>query len=68
VIDQYEPEVDKFGSDGLLIAEDLFHVSSAIALSILQAERRACYQRKTLIPTLMRLAWEAFDGSDSVGF
>jgi thiopeptide-type bacteriocin biosynthesis protein len=68
VLDRYEPEVDKFGREGVPIAEDLFQSSSAIALAMLQAERRGCYQRKTLVPTLMRLAWDAFDGSDAAGF
>jgi thiopeptide-type bacteriocin biosynthesis protein len=68
VLDRYEPEVDKFGPDGVAIAEELFESSSAIALAMLQAERRACYQRKTLVPTLMRLAWDGFDGRDAAGF
>jgi len=61
VPDTYEPELDKFGgSAGITIAEEAFQASSEIAISIMRDERLLDRSRKTLLPSLMCAAVDAF--------
>lgn len=61
VPDVYEPEYDKFGGGaGVAIAEQAFQASSEIALAILRDERLLDRPRKTLLPSLMCAAIDAF--------
>ena len=50
----YEPEIEKFGSLGIGIAEELFERSSEIALRVIRGERSRGCPRKTLVPILMQ--------------
>lgn len=52
--DEYQPEVDKYGSaDAVAVAEQVFHGSSELAFHILEDEANGHYSRKTLAPWLM---------------
>jgi thiopeptide-type bacteriocin biosynthesis protein len=65
----YEPEVEKFGHQGIEIAETLFQVSSQLAMRVLTDEYDGTYDRKTLIPIFMRSVCEAFrDGQSDTDF
>jgi thiopeptide-type bacteriocin biosynthesis protein len=63
VIATYEPEVAKFGERGIPIAEELFQVSSALAMETLVAERAGTCYRKTLTPLFMQSVLDAFSPS-----
>ena len=66
--DRYEPEYEKFGGTrGMPIAEELFEVSSRIAVDIVSAEDRGSVSRKTLAPCLMQAVANAFE-IDTVEF
>ena len=68
VPDTYEPEYDKFGGPaGVAIAEEAFQASSEIAIGILTDERERHHPRKTLLPSLMVAAIDAFaPGADQI--
>jgi thiopeptide-type bacteriocin biosynthesis protein len=57
---EYQPEVEKFGSQGITIAETLFRISSDVAMIVLTGERRSECSRKTLAPILMQAVCDAF--------
>lgn len=55
--DEYKPEIDIYGGkDGVYIAEDVFHVSSDIALRVIEQEENGISFRKDLAPALMQAA------------
>ena len=56
----YKPETDKFGVEGMAVAEKLFRISSETAMCILGDERNNVYSRKTLAPLLMWAVCDAF--------
>lgn len=59
--DRYVPETDKYGErPGMDIAERVFHVSSQLAVQVLQLEERGRLSRKDLVPVLMHDVAEAF--------
>jgi thiopeptide-type bacteriocin biosynthesis protein len=65
----YEPEVEKFGHQGIEIAEMLFEASSQLAMHVLIDEYAGACNRKTLTPVFMKSLWEAFrDGQDDTHF
>jgi thiopeptide-type bacteriocin biosynthesis protein len=57
---EYEPEVETFGVRGITAAEELFQVSSNIAVRVVQLERARRIDRRTLSPALMAAVPEAF--------
>lgn len=59
----YEPEIEKFGRDGMSIAEEVFDASSRVALTVLSEEAKGGQSRKTWAPTLMHEVRRAFGGS-----
>lgn len=59
-LEHYEPDADSFGERGVRIAEDLFCVSSDVALQIIIDEQDHKYSRKTLAPLLMQATADAF--------
>lgn len=63
-MDRYEPETDRFGTEGIAIAERIFQASSETAMGVLTDEQEGLYSRKTLIPVLMQSVVEAFTGGD----
>jgi thiopeptide-type bacteriocin biosynthesis protein len=56
----YEPEIEKFGSRGMVVAEQLFQLSSEIATSVLLNEATGASSRKTIVPILMAAVRSAF--------
>ena len=50
----YVAEAEKFGATGVVIAEDVFHASSVVAMRVLINEANGGCSRKTLVPLLMR--------------
>jgi thiopeptide-type bacteriocin biosynthesis protein len=60
VPENYEPDVETFGPEGVVPAEDLFSSSSVTALQILTHEYRGEYSRKTLVPLVMHAVADAF--------
>jgi Lantibiotic biosynthesis dehydratase C-term len=59
-VDQYEPDIDSFGEEGVGLAEVLFHASSEVAVRVLADERGQRYSRKTIAPILMKAVGDAF--------
>jgi thiopeptide-type bacteriocin biosynthesis protein len=59
-IDQYVPDTETFGEEGITIAEDLFHSSSTVAMRVLTDEHDAKYSRKTIIPIFMKAVGDSF--------
>ena len=65
----YEPELDKFGgTQGMPIAERLFHDSSRLCLSVLDGETQGLESRKTVAPWLMAACLSAFDLEGTASF
>lgn len=65
----YDPELEKYGGEpGISTAEELFEVSSRIAVDVLRAEQSGGVSRKTLAPCLMDAAVRAFGPRDSARF
>ncbi len=57
---KYEPEATVFGTQGIFVAEQLFHLSSEITMTVLIDERTNLCSRKTLVPIFMAAVREAF--------
>jgi thiopeptide-type bacteriocin biosynthesis protein len=65
----YEPELDKFGGEACMgLAEELFERSSLVACAVLKGERDGLWSRKSLAPSLMDAAREAFSPGDAAAF
>ena len=65
VQDVYEPEHEKFGgADAMPIAEEVFEVSSGIAVQVLHDEAAGAYSRKTVAPCFLAAAREVFDSKE----
>lgn len=57
----YEPELEKYGGEpGIPIAEELFHISSRIAVQVVRADLAGEFSRKTLAPGLMATTRDVF--------
>ncbi|MGW7133419.1 thiopeptide-type bacteriocin biosynthesis protein [Streptomyces bobili] len=57
---QYLPEVGKYGTHGIEVAEELFQHSSEAAADVMADERDGTYSRKTVVPCLMQCVTDAF--------
>lgn len=70
VLDDYEPEADKFGGEiGVKIAEEVFRESSEMACGILSDEVQGFYSRKDMIPVFMNECFKTFlPEGDEVAF
>jgi thiopeptide-type bacteriocin biosynthesis protein len=65
---EYEPEVAKFGAQGISVAERLFQLSSEIAAATLIDERADGCSRKPLVPIFMEAVRDAFVPTAGLSF
>jgi thiopeptide-type bacteriocin biosynthesis protein len=63
-MDRYEPETDRYGAEGVAVAERLFQASSETAVCVMIDEQEGLYSRKTMIPILMQRTVEALAARD----
>jgi len=65
---EYKPEINKFGPQGIFVAERLFQLSSESAVETLISERVGVCSRKSLIPIFMEAVRKAFIPIDQTTF